>query len=142
MSQQEILWPVVALAGLTYLVTAIIPIRRFAAVGRKEVGPHDFALGESSRVPAKVALANRNYMNLLELPVLFYVVAICLFVTNSVDALALGLAWAYVAARVLHSLIHLTYNKVMHRLLAFAISNFILMALWGVFGLKLWAMRA
>lgn len=141
MSQIEILWPVVALVALTFFVLTFIPLRRFAAVRRGEVKSDDFALGESARVPAKVALANRNYMNLLELPVLFYVAAILLFITSTVDPLVVKLAWAFVAARALHSLIHITFNAVLLRLTMFAISNLILLSLWVMIGMKLWALR-
>ena len=72
-------------------------------------------------------------MNLLELPMLFYVVGLMSFVTNRVSMTVLVLSWAYVAARGVHSAIHLTYNKVLHRLIAFAASNAILIALWVVF---------
>jgi len=47
---------------------------------------------------------------------------------------AIALAWAYVALRVVHSLIHITYNHVLHRFLAFASSNFVLLALWILVG--------
>ncbi|MBX3479953.1 MAG: MAPEG family protein [Caulobacter sp.] len=141
MSQIEILWPVVAMVALTFFVLTFIPLRRFAAVRRGEVKADDFALGESTRVPAKVALANRNYMNLLELPVLFYVAAILLFVTSTVDPLVVQLAWAFVAARVVHSLIHITFNAVLLRLTVFAISNLVLIILWVMIGMKLWALR-
>jgi hypothetical protein len=33
---------------------------------------------------------------------------------------------------VVHSLIHLSYNDVYHRLAVFALSNFVLLALWGL----------
>ena len=48
------------------------------------------------------------------------------------------LAWVYVVLRVGHSFIHLGYNRVPHRLIAFALSNFVLTGLWLVllFGLK------
>ncbi len=42
-------------------------------------------------------------------------------------------AWLYVALRVVHSLIHCTYNKVMHRLSAFVASFALLVALWVAF---------
>ena len=48
--------------------------------------------------------------------------------------LVLGLAWTYVAARVLHSAIHCTYNTVMHRFRAFALSMLVLLVLWAVLG--------
>ena len=136
MTQETIFLPVLALAALTILVLMFAAGKRFRAVGAGQIGPNDFALGESSNVPGHVALGNRNYMNLLELPILFYVVCLALYVTGNVDGLALNLAWAYVALRVIHSLVHLTYNNVLHRLGVFAISNFVLAAIWVVFGMR------
>ena len=137
MSQETIFLPVLALAALTFAVLLFIPLRRFRAAFVGQVTPNDFALGENANVPPHVVLANRNYMNLLELPVLFYVVCAALYVTGQVDTLAVNLAWAYVALRALHSVVHISYNNVVHRLSLFAISNFVLMALWIVFGLRI-----
>ena len=81
-------------------------------------------------MPGDVSLPNRNLMNLLELPLLFYVVCIIFYVSGTADAIALVLAWTYVALRGLHSLVHLTYNNVMHRLAAYAASSVVLLALW------------
>ena len=47
------------------------------------------------------------------------------------------LAWVYVGLRVLHSIVHLTYNNVMHRLTIFAASNAVLAVLWIVFFFRL-----
>lgn len=130
MHTPDILYPVFALAGWTGLVLLLIPFMRVRSALRKELVVDDFELGESSAVPAYVRLPNRNYMNLLELPVLFYVVCLLLYVTASTSSAMLALAWAYVMLRLLHSLIHLTYNKVLHRLAAFALSNTVLLVLW------------
>ena len=62
-------------------------------------------------------------MNLLELPMLFYVVCLILYVAAGAARAAVFVAWSYVALRVVHSLIHLTYNHVLHRLSAFTLSN-------------------
>lgn len=133
MPQELIFAPMGAMALLTFLVLGFIPARRFRAVFAGQIGPDDFKLGESARVPPHVALANRNFMNLLELPILFYVVCLMYFVAGRVDQTALAVAWGYVAVRAVHSAIHLTYNKVTHRLVAYAISNFVLAALWVLF---------
>jgi hypothetical protein len=69
-------------------------------------------------------------MNLLEMPLLFYVACLTLYVTGKVDAVAVYLAWLYFGLRAAHSLIHLTYNKVFHRLTVFAASNAVLAVLW------------
>jgi hypothetical protein len=54
-------------------------------------------------------------------------------VSGRVDTLVLGVAWTYVALRVVHSAVHLTYNHVFHRLIPYALSNFVLAAYWIVF---------
>jgi hypothetical protein len=134
MPHQMILLPMGALALLTFLVLTVIPFRRFRAAFAGQVGAGDFRYGESARVPGEVSIPNRNYMNLLELPVLFYAICVINYVTSpTVSALTLALAWTYVALRTLHTLIHITYNNVMHRLAAFALSNFVLVAMWVVF---------
>jgi hypothetical protein len=134
MPHKLILLPMGALALLTFLALLLIPIRRFRAAFAGQVNAADFRYGESARVPGEVSIPNRNYMNLLELPMLFYVVCMLNYITSpTVSALTLALAWAYVGLRTLHSLIHLTYNNVMHRLTLFATSNFVLGALWIAF---------
>jgi hypothetical protein len=130
MNQTAIFLPVVALAAWTLTVLLLIPYHRVrAALGGRLVAD-DFKLGESLRVPDDVRIPNRNLINLLEVPVLFYVACLSLHATGQVDAIAIALAWAYVVLRAVHSLIHLSYNSVMHRLAAYAASNLVLMAIW------------
>lgn len=130
MNTLAILYPVFALALWTILVLLQIPIVRFRSGFRRETVADDFKYGESSSVPSYVSIPNRNYMNLLELPILFYVVCLFIYVTNSTLPVMVTLAWSYVALRIIHSVIHLSYNHVIHRLVAFATSNFVLVALW------------
>jgi hypothetical protein len=138
MPHERILLPVGALALLTFLVLMLVPVRRFRAAFAGQVVAGDFRYGESPRVPGEVSIPNRNFMNLLELPMLFYVVCVLNYVTSAtVSGMTLGLAWVYVALRVAHSAVHLTYNNVMHRLAFFAASNLVLAALWIVFFIDL-----
>jgi len=130
-----ILYPMFALASWTFLILLMIAITRIHAVLRGHIVADDFRLGESAAVPERVCLPNRNYMNLLELPMLFYVVCLLLYVTGQNSTATLTLAWVYVGLRVLHSLIHLTYNHVLHRLAAFALSNVTALAMWVLAGL-------
>ena len=125
-----ILFPMIALAALTFAVLTLIPVRRFRAGIAGKIRYDDFKYGESQRVPAEVSIPNRNMMNLLELPLLFYVACLTYLVMERVDGLALTLAWLYVGLRVAHSAIHVTYNRVRHRLIAFALSNVVLVMFW------------
>jgi len=122
-----------ALALLTFTVLGLIPLRRFRAAFAGQVGPDDFKFGESRRVPGHVSIPNRNYMNLLELPMLFYVGGLMYYVAGKVDGVVLAVAWTYVALRAIHSVIHVTYNNVMHRLTVFALSNVVLGVFWVLF---------
>jgi hypothetical protein len=133
MPQELIFAPLGAMALLTFIVLGFIPARRFRAVFAGRVGRDDFKFGESVAVPGDVSIPNRNFMNLLELPVLFYVAGLMYYVAGRLDQAALIVAWLYVALRTVHSLIHLTYNDVIHRLTAYAVSNFVLMAFWVLF---------
>ncbi len=42
----------------------------------------------------------------------------------------LRLAWAYVVLRLIHAVIHMTYNRVIHRMLTFIASFVVLMFMW------------
>ncbi|MBL8555760.1 MAG: MAPEG family protein [Phenylobacterium sp.] len=133
MPQELIFPPMGAMALLTFIVLGFIPARRFRAAFAGRVTRDDFKFGESAAVPGDVSIPNRNFMNLLELPVLFYVAGLMYYVAGRLDQAALIVAWAYVALRVVHSAIHLTYNNVMHRLAVYAVSNAVLMAFWLMF---------
>ncbi len=132
-----ILYPLFALAALTALVQLLIPIARVGAALHGKVAVTDFKYGESAAVPGDVGIPNRNYMNLLEFPVLAYVACLIAYVATSVTPLMVQLAWAYVGLRALHSAIHLSYNHVAHRALAFGASNVVLVVLWVQIGLHL-----
>lgn len=134
----DILKPVFVLAMWTSWVLLLIPITRIRAARRREVVADDFKYGESAAVPDRVGLPNRNYMNLLELPVLFYVICLIAYVSQTASPTALVLAWLYVVLRLVHTGVHLSYNHVMHRFAVFAASNGVLIALWLVVGMGIW----
>src|SRR5581483_9885928 len=124
MKNEAIFAPVSLLALWTGAVLLLTGARRLRAVAKGRISSSAFRFGESPEVPPEVTVANRNLMNLLEMPVLFYVVCIALYVTRQVTAGTLALAWTYVGLRLCHSLIHLTSNHIRARLVAFALSNF------------------
>jgi hypothetical protein len=70
-----------------------------------------------------------NLKNLFEIPVLFYGLALYLFVTDQVDAAYVGAAWTFVAFRALHSAVHCTINIVMLRFYLYLVSS---LAVWFI----------
>lgn len=137
MIQDAIFWPMGTLVLWTLAVLLLIPLVRVRAVQKGRARPGDFKFGESATVPGDVSIPNRDYMNLLEMPLLFYIVCLALYVTRQVDDLFVTLAWAFVGARLIHSLIHLTYNHVLHRLAAFSVGTGVLAFIWIRFLLAL-----
>tara|TARA_B100001248_G_scaffold262707_1_gene261266 strand:- start:11887 stop:12327 length:441 start_codon:yes stop_codon:yes gene_type:complete len=127
----QILYPTFVLVFLTFGVTLAMPLIRFRAVKSEKVDLRYFKYYETRyEVPASVMALSNHYNNLFQMPILFYIVSILIMLTNTVDTIFLQLAWAYVAMRLLHSIIHLSYNHVMHRLIPFALSTLILLVLW------------
>lgn len=126
----QIILPMAVLALWTLIVLALVPlVRRKATIsGRTHI--KDYRYGESANVPGDVSLANRHYMNLLELPLLFYVACLAQLATNQFDEVMLWLAWAFVVVRFVHSYIHLAYNNVLHRMYAFGAGVLIVLAMW------------
>jgi hypothetical protein len=70
-----------------------------------------------------------NYNHLFEQPVLFYALVVYLHLSELADDLQVQMAWLYVLARVVHSLIHLTSNNVSARALTFVTATIILIAM-------------
>lgn len=130
MDDKAIFQPVAALAVWTLIVLVLLPIRRFRAGAQKKVTADDFRFGESANVPGDVAIPNRAWMNLLEAPLLFYLACLIIFSLHATTQNLVMLGWAYVGLRIVHTLIHVTYNRVLHRLIAFALSNVVLVTIW------------
>src|SRR6266852_9662440 len=124
MNQECIFWPMIGMAFLTFVPLLLVAFKRIQSSFQGRTTPDDYKLGESARVPADVSIPNRNYMNTLEVPLLFHVLSLAIYATRRVDVVFLSLAWAYVVLRIGHSIIHLTYNRVTHRVVLFAASNF------------------
>ncbi|HEX9721372.1 MAG TPA: MAPEG family protein, partial [Ramlibacter sp.] len=65
-----------------------------------------------------------------ELPVLFYAAVLLSLVLMIQDAQLVRLAWGFVLLRIVHSVIHCTYNNVSHRFVAYALSSLFLLFMW------------
>ena len=134
----SILLAATALAGLTLLVYFLLTIVGVIANSKGDLSREYSLTKTGAPPPAYIGNIGRNFVNLLEMPVLFYaLVALHLAGDIEVSSLQLTLAWAYVALRYLHSLIHITINNLGLRFLAHRISAIVLVVLWVNFGLAL-----
>ena len=131
MPQTAIFGPFFAMLFLTLLVWVYMYIRRIGFIRSNKISPRDLAVpGELARIsPPEVSNPSDNLKNLFEIPVLFYGLALYLFVTNQVDAAYVGAAWTFVAFRTLHSAVHCTINIVMLRFYLYLVSA---LAVWFI----------
>ena len=134
MENRLILLPALAMAALTFVVWWRMYLTRVAEMKRERIHPQ--AVATSAQMAARLAetRAADNFRNLFELPVLFYMALATAALTAQVNVATLALAWAFVALRIVHSAIHCTYNKVIHRFLAYLAGGLALWTLWGVLG--------
>jgi hypothetical protein len=137
MQANTVFLPAVAMVALTIAVVFRMFFERMRQMRGERI--HFREIPSSSQMAARFAdtRAADNYRNLFEMPVLFYLALVVAFATNQASPWAIGLAWGYVALRALHSYIHCTYNRVMHRFYAFLASNLVLWTLWGVLAVGL-----
>ncbi|MBN8884384.1 MAG: MAPEG family protein [Rudaea sp.] len=137
MEARLIFWPAVAMVMLTFLVQMRMYVARIGEMKRERVHPQAIANSAQAAARLKDTCAADNFRNLFEMPVLFYVALLVAFLSAQVSTVTLTLAWVFVALRIVHSVIHCSYNKVMHRFYAYVSSSLVLWILWGVlaFGL-------
>jgi hypothetical protein len=84
---------------------------------------------QMAQLPPAVRWKADNYNHLMEMPTLFYAVALALAVIGDGGTLDLSLAWAYVALRIVHSLIQVLWNNILVRFSVFSLSSLALLAL-------------
>ena len=126
----DILYPVFCLVTLTFIMISATGITRLLSVRRRQVNPKYYVLMSGDTPPDYVQKVGRNMANLLEVPVLFYLLAILVVLFEIHNQLLVDLAWLYVALRLVHSIIHVSYNNVPHRLIVFVLSVITLMLMW------------
>lgn len=125
-----------ATAGMVF-VTAFVWIKLYAdrlgEMRAKRISPQSLATVRAAAGRLENTQAADNFRNLFEVPVLFYVLCIAIAVTGGSTPGFVTAAWAYVGLRALHSVIHVTYNRVTHRFLVYAASTVLLFGMWIAF---------
>ncbi|WP_394690553.1 MAPEG family protein [Hoeflea sp.] len=121
-----IFWPMIAQVLLTYAIYILVSVRRIGAVKAGTAKPSDFKVPFVDPEPS--ASVVRNLANQFELPVLFYVACISLYVTGGAGTAAVAVAWAFVLSRAAHAYVHVTSNRVGLRRRLFIVSLLLNMA--------------
>ncbi len=131
MSFKAILLPLLVQVLLTFMVWIYLFALRIPEISRKKINPQDLRdRAEAHQLLTVSASASNNLKNLFELPVLFYVAVLLSLALMIQDMLLVQLSWGFVVFRIVHSVIHCSYNNVTHRFIAYATSCLFLMFIW------------
>lgn len=116
-------WTVVMFA---WMIATRIPAMQKAGIDAQEAQTTSKLVG---MLPHDVIKVSNNYNHLFEQPTLFYAIAIAIAVAGIADSFFVTCAWAFVALRVVHSLVQATIDVVMVRFGLFALSWLVLAAM-------------
>ncbi len=128
MDQKLIFWPVLVQVLLSLLLYVPLVRAKIKAYKRREVDRDRSALCADAW-PDYVQKVNNNIRNQFETPMLFYVLALTLYVTQQVTIWGVVLAWLYVVSRLAHMWVHIGSNYVPLRMRLFAAGLGILLVL-------------
>lgn len=129
MDQTGLSAPILALVIWTLVIWVWMYATRIPAMQKAKLDPQDAARTRTLPLAPEIMWVSDNYNHLMEQPTIFYATAIAAQMAGQADAINIGLAWAYVGLRVVHSLIQCTVNIVMLRFVVFTLSTLALAAL-------------
>jgi hypothetical protein len=132
MTSTTFLAPVLALIVWTLLIWVLMYARRIPAMQAAKIDP-DTAKSPDGKwkqaLPLSVQASAHNYNHLMEQPTIFYALMFYVTLTTQTSMPILYAAWAYVALRVLHSLIQVSSGKVVLRFGVFSLSTLVLIGM-------------
>lgn len=121
--------PMLVIVALTFAAFIRMAVARTAAVKAGQ-DPAYYRAHLGTPEPEPTVAAVRHYGNLFELPTLFYAACLTAYVLDAVGRWTLIFAWAFVAARLVQSAVHMTYNNPGHRGLGFVLGVAAMLAFW------------
>ena len=124
MYEHGFLAPAVALIVWSLVVLVWLYATRIPAMSKAGLKPDGSLTREKMEaLPGIAPNVAANYNHLMEQPTLFYATCFALQFLGVADANVIGWAWAYVALRVLHTLVQSTVNIIMVRFSIFILSS-------------------
>lgn len=127
MYEHGLIAPVVALVIWSLIMLVWLYATRIPAMSKAKLKPGVATKADIEALP--VANVAHNYNHLMEQPTLFYAICFALQFLGQTHDINIGLAWLYVALRVVHSLVQATVNIIVVRWLIFMTASLVLVLL-------------
>ena len=125
--------PIFVLVGLTFLVLGLAAVLRNVAVMRGAVSMSYYETYTGDPPPEALERPARTYGNLLQLPILFYLLCVLMMIGDATDSVQVALAWLFVITRGLHAAVYIVFNRVPYRFAHFLMGLITLVAMWARF---------
>ncbi len=123
---------------LIFFVWIWLYVERLSIIQKRKINPQ--ALADAVKADELLRDGDRsseNFENLFEIPTLFFIGAIVAYVLNVVDLTYVLLGSIFVALRYVHTIIHCSYNRIMHRFTVYALSTIVLWIFWFRLGAQI-----
>jgi hypothetical protein len=124
---------------LHFFITLLIGVRmgraRFMAARAGHVTRAEI-LNNAQAWPPDVLKLSNNFNNQFQLPMMWYGLTAFVLVTHTADMALLVLSWAFLAARIWHTLVHMGSNTLPLRFYAYLAGFGVLMTMWAWFAFR------
>lgn len=128
--EKFILLPVFVQVLLTSVVMILMGRRRIAAAKNKEITLSAFRTMNLTGANEQVIATSRNFDNQFQMPMLYLFSVLFTLQLGLADMLYVALGAAFVALRVLHTVVHIGTNHVRTRFNVFLLGCAVLWAIW------------
>ena len=124
-----IIYPILAVVLMNFIVMFHMRYMISKAIKNRDVEYKYFRAYESS-APEYLLTSRHHYKNFFEIPILFYLLCLVLYMIDDVSAIDLWIAWLFVVFKGIHSYIRITSNYVPYRAYSFFVCVFLLFGGW------------
>jgi hypothetical protein len=135
---EALLGPIFLLAFLLAVIWLLMAGFRNYAILRGIARGRYYVDYKSEAPPDWVERPARTFNNLMQAPMLFFVVCALMMITRELDSAQLWLAWTFVAARIVHALIYVAWNHVPSRFCSWMCGMIALIVIWTRFAMQSW----
>ena len=124
-----IIYPILAVVLMNFIVMFHMRYMISKAIKNRDVEYKYFKAYESS-APEYLLISRHHYKNFFEIPILFYLLCLVLYMIDDVSAIDLWITWLFVLFKGVHSYIRITSNYVPYRAYSFFVCVFLLFGGW------------
>ena len=124
-----IIYPVLPVVLMNFIVMFHMRYMIVKAIKNRDTKYKYFRAYEGS-APEYLLTARHHYKNFFEIPILFYLLCLVLYMIDDVSAIDLWIAWLFVVFKGIHSYIRITSNYVPYRAYSFFVCVFLLFGGW------------